>query len=85
MPAISPLWVGALIYKKVGVSVIPVALNLRLCFGVVDLLPKGRWGKIIIEFLPVSIVLSGWSEAFISELESQVEKATNRLIAEGLS
>ncbi len=70
----------AAIYKKIGVSVIPVALNSGLFWGRRSF--TKRPGKIIIEFLP-SIVPGMEREAFISELESQVEKATNRLIAEG--
>jgi 1-acyl-sn-glycerol-3-phosphate acyltransferase len=72
----------AAIYKKISVPVIPVALNSGLFWGRRSFAKKP--GKIIIEFLPP--LTSGMErKAFIAELESRVEKASNRLIAEASS
>ena len=69
----------AAIYKKISVPVIPVALNSGLFWGRRSFAKKP--GKIIIEFLP-SMTSGMERKAFIAELESRVEKASNQLIAE---
>ena len=71
----------AAIYKKNDISVIPVALNSGLFWGRRSFAKKP--GKIIIEFLPP---MSPGMErkAFIAELESRIEKASNLLFVEGL-
>ena len=70
----------AAIYKKNGVSVTPVALNSGLFWGRRSFAKKP--GKIIIEFLP-PVVPGMERKAFIAELESRIEKASNLLFAEG--
>ena len=70
----------AAIYKKIGVSVIPVALNSGLFWGRRSF--AKRPGKIIIEFLP-PLVPGMERKAFIAELERRIEEASNRLVAEG--
>jgi 1-acyl-sn-glycerol-3-phosphate acyltransferase len=69
----------AAIYKKTGVPVIPVALNSGLFWGRRSFDKKP--GKIIIEFLP-PLIPGMERKTFIAELESRVEKASNRLISE---
>jgi len=69
----------AAIYKQVGVPVVPVALNSGLFWGRRSFAKKP--GKIIIEFLP-PLAPGMERKTFIAELESRVEEASNRLIAE---
>jgi 1-acyl-sn-glycerol-3-phosphate acyltransferase len=69
----------AAVYKQAGVPVVPVALNSGLFWGRRSF--AKRPGKIIIEFLP-PLVPGMERRTFITELESRVEKASNRLIAE---
>jgi len=69
----------AAVYKQAGVPVVPVALNSGLFWGRRSFAKKP--GKIIIEFLPP--LLPGMDrKTFMAELESRVEDASNRLIAE---
>ena len=69
----------AAVYKQAGISVVPVALNSGLFWGRRSFAKKP--GKIIIEFLP-PLAPGMERKAFIAELESRVEEASNRLIAE---
>ena len=71
----------ALLYKTLGVPVIPAAVNSGLYW------PRHRLtqhpGTIILEFLP-SIPAGLDSRSFLARLESTVEDATNRLMAEAV-
>ena len=69
----------ALLYKTLGVPVIPAALNSGLYW------PRRRLtrhpGTIVLEFLP-AIPAGLDSKSFLARLESTVETATDRLMAE---
>jgi 1-acyl-sn-glycerol-3-phosphate acyltransferase len=69
----------AAVYKQAGVPVVPVALNSGLFWGRRSFAKKP--GKIIIEFLP-PLAPGMDRKTFMAELESRVEEASNRLIAE---
>ncbi|MGV3278538.1 lysophospholipid acyltransferase family protein [Rickettsiales bacterium LUAb2] len=67
------------LYEKANVPVVPVALNTGTVW------PKDSWlyypGKIIIEFLPtIKVGLS--SEEFMLELQTKINTATTKLLAE---
>ena len=70
----------ALLYKELGVKCLPVSLNTGLCWP-----PKGvpRYpGKMVIEFQP--LIETGLSrKAFMSEMETRIETAADRLLTEG--
>ncbi|MBL6933312.1 MAG: 1-acyl-sn-glycerol-3-phosphate acyltransferase [Rhodospirillales bacterium] len=69
----------AAVYKQAGVAVVPVALNSGLFWGRRSFAKKP--GKIIIEFLtPIPEGLD--RKTFMADLESRIEEASNRLIAE---
>ncbi len=71
----------AAIYKQVGVSTIPVALNSGVFWGRRSFAKKP--GKIIIEFLePMPEGMD--RKVFMAELEKRIEDASNRLIAEAV-
>ena len=68
------------LYAMLKVPCIPVALNSRLFWpGII-----GRPGTIVIEFLdPIAPGIP--RREFMKELETRIETATNRLVAEGRS
>lgn len=69
----------AALYRQMGCACVPVALTSGLCWPRSGL--RFRSGKIILEILePIPPGLS--RAAFMAELESRIEKATARLLAE---
>jgi 1-acyl-sn-glycerol-3-phosphate acyltransferase len=69
----------AAVYKQAGVPVVPVALNSGLFWGRRSFAKKP--GKIIIEFLEA--MPDGLDrKTFMADLETRIENATNRLLAE---
>ncbi len=69
----------AALYGKLGLPVIPVALNSGLCWRRRGFLK--RPGRIIVEFLP-AIPPGLAREVFLAELERRTESACARLLAE---
>ena len=71
----------AALYKSLALPCVPVALNSGLYWATNGIL---RWpGTIIVEVLePIPPGLS--REAFMAELETRIETASNRLLGEGL-
>ncbi len=70
----------AMLYGAMGVPVVPVALNSGMCWGKRSFLK--RPGTITVEFLPPIAPGSLDRKAFMAELESRIEAATDRLVAE---
>jgi 1-acyl-sn-glycerol-3-phosphate acyltransferase len=69
----------AMLYGAMGTPVVPVALNSGMFWGRRSFLK--RPGTIIIEFLP-AIAPGMDRKAFMAELESRIETASDRLVAE---
>jgi 1-acyl-sn-glycerol-3-phosphate acyltransferase len=69
----------AALYAQLGVPVVPVAVNSGLYWGRRTF--QKRPGRIVLEFLP-PIPPGMPRKAFAAELESRIESASNRLLAE---
>lgn len=72
----------AAMYGATEVPVIPVAVNSGLFWGRRSVIKRS--GKIVIEFLP-PIETGLKRRVFMAKLESDIEAATDRLVAEGVS
>jgi 1-acyl-sn-glycerol-3-phosphate acyltransferase len=70
----------AALYRQLGVPLLPVALNSGLYWGRRSFLK--RPGRIVVEILP-PIAPGGERRAVMAELETRIETATERLVAEG--
>jgi 1-acyl-sn-glycerol-3-phosphate acyltransferase len=70
----------AALYRQLGLPLVPVAVNSGLYWGRRDFLK--RPGRIIVEILP-SIPPGGDRKAVMAALETAIEGATDRLVAEG--
>lgn len=72
----------AAMYGATDASVVPVAVNSGLFWGRRSIIKRS--GKIIIEFLPP--IAGGLKRReFMAKLEDDIEAATDRLVAEGIS
>ena len=69
----------AALYGQLGVSVVPVALNSGVFWGRHSFLKKP--GRIVLEFLP-PLAPGLDRRVFMTELESRIEAASGRLLAE---
>ncbi len=68
-------------YKALGVSVVPSSTNSGLCWPARGVLRRS--GRVVYEFLPP--LPAGQSpKTLVAELETQIEKASDRLLQEGL-
>jgi len=70
----------AALYRQLGLPLVPVAVNSGLYWGRRHFLK--RPGRIIVEILP-PIPPGGDRRAVMAELETRIEGATERLVAEG--
>ncbi|MAP94408.1 MAG: 1-acyl-sn-glycerol-3-phosphate acyltransferase [Ponticaulis sp.] len=69
----------ALLYKEIGLDCLPVALNTGVCWP-----PKGVMrepGNMVVEFQPI-IEKGVPRKAFMKQLETSIETASNRLLEE---
>ena len=70
----------AMLYGGLDLPVVPIALNSGLYWGRRSFVKRG--GRVIIEILPP--IAPGLNrKRFMAELETQIEAATDRLVAEG--